>query len=68
MSKSFTVANRNGWRIVINGLPGLQYPTQEAAVEAAIVRAQLSDSSGGPAEVLLEQPDGQLKRIWHSGE
>jgi hypothetical protein len=68
MPKVFTVANRNGWRIVADGFQGMAYDDLEAAVDAAIVRAKLTGRAGMPAEVVLERPNGQMKVVWRSGE
>ncbi|GGD99086.1 hypothetical protein GCM10011529_01550 [Polymorphobacter glacialis] len=62
----FVVSDAGQWRVNFRGNLYGYYPDVAAATAIAIDTAQKAGDAGLEAEVIVEQPDGNFERAWHT--
>ena len=66
LARYFVFERRNGWTVALDGMPLACHPTRPAALNSAIVMADLMGSMKHDADVMLEA-DGRLEIAWTYG-
>lgn len=66
LARYFVFERNNRWTVALDGMPIARHPSRPAAVNSAIVMAQLMGSMQHDADVMLEA-DGRLEIAWTYG-
>ncbi|MEG6509631.1 DUF2188 domain-containing protein [Methyloligella sp. 2.7D] len=64
----FIVFSDNAWHVTVNGGRYGPFRQQEAAVQAAVDAAYSVGSKGEAAEVLVQEPESEIRTAWIYGQ